>query len=102
MTGTCERTLTAAAARWVRSGSCDCVCLAVVVRFSTSDRWLILQTTLGCTRTMFGRHSSGALFPILLCVKPSDNCFVGVIQQLMTPDQCVPVPRLSAVERVPS
>ncbi len=46
-----------------------------------------LQTTLSGTRTVFGRHSSGAIFPALLSVKPFASSFVGVIQQLFTPDQ---------------
>jgi hypothetical protein len=39
------------------------------------------------TRTVFGRHRAGHLFPMLLCVKPMSNSFAGVIQKLYTPDQ---------------
>jgi hypothetical protein len=42
---------------------------------------------LNATRTVFCRHSSGALFPALLSVKPSENGFVGVLQKLFTSDQ---------------
>jgi hypothetical protein len=56
-----------------------CVLFCCVVRDT--------QTTLSSTRTMFGRHCSGVVFPMLLCVKPSANSFVGVIQKLFTSDQ---------------
>jgi hypothetical protein len=39
------------------------------------------------TRTVFGRHRSGALFPIMLCVKPMGSSFAGVMQKLVTTDQ---------------
>ena len=39
------------------------------------------------TRTVFGRHRSGALFPIMLSVKPMGSSFAGVMQKLVTSDQ---------------
>jgi hypothetical protein len=55
-----------------------CVCVCVFAR---------VQSVLNTTRTVFGRHRSGALFPILLCVKPMANSFAGVMQKLNTSDQ---------------
>ena len=59
------------------------------------------QTTLSTTRTVFCRHSSGALFPALLNVKPSPSGFVGIMQQLFTPDQYVPSPGTTSLLQYP-
>jgi hypothetical protein len=47
------------------------------------------QTVMNTTRTVFGRHRSGAVFPMLLCVKPMASSFAGVMQKLITTDQYV-------------
>jgi hypothetical protein len=49
--------------------------------------FVCVQSVLNTTRTVFGRHRSGALFPVLLCVKPMANSFAGVMQKLTTSDQ---------------
>jgi hypothetical protein len=41
------------------------------------------------TRTLFGRHREGYIIPLLLNVKPLENCFAGVIVPLHTLDQFV-------------
>jgi hypothetical protein len=48
-----------------------------------------LQTFLDSTRTLFGRHRTGALFPMQLCVKTTATSFVGIIQKLFSSDQYV-------------
>ncbi len=41
------------------------------------------------TRTAFGRHKAGYIFPLLLNVKPMETSFAGILQELTTTDQFV-------------
>lgn len=41
------------------------------------------------TRTVFGRHKEGYIFPLLLNVKPLEHCFAGVIAELHTSEQFI-------------
>jgi hypothetical protein len=43
------------------------------------------------TRTVFGRHHSGYIFPMLLCVKPMESTteFVGMVKQLNGEDDYI-------------
>ena len=47
------------------------------------------------TRTVFGKHRAGYVFPMLLSVKPMAGSFVGVIQQLQSEDQFILLTSLS-------
>ncbi len=47
------------------------------------------QSALNATCTMFGRHQSGYLFPLLLCVKSLPTGFAGVMQRLHTDENAV-------------
>lgn len=42
------------------------------------------QTVMNTTRTAFGKHSQGYIFPILLNVKAMETSFAGLLQQLTT------------------
>ena len=48
-----------------------------------------LQSVLNATRTVFGKHADGHIFPMLLNVKSMDNSFAGVLQELHTDDHFV-------------
>ena len=41
------------------------------------------------TRTVFGKHSQGYIFPMLLNVKPMDHSFAGIVQELASPEHFV-------------
>ena len=41
------------------------------------------------TRTVFGKHRQGHIFPMLLNVKPMETSFAGIMQELTTTDQFV-------------
>ena len=45
------------------------------------------QTALESTRTVFGKHRAGYVFPMLLYVKALPSGFMGMIQQLQTTDE---------------
>ncbi len=47
------------------------------------------QTVMNITRTVFGKHRAGYLFPLLLCVKPMAGAFTGIIQQLHSKDEFI-------------
>jgi hypothetical protein len=49
----------------------------------------ISQTVLDTTRTVFGLHKEGYMFPMLLNVKPMENSFSGVIAPLYTATQFI-------------
>ena len=51
--------------------------------------FVVAQTLINATRTVFGRHPSGYIFPMLLSVKPMASGFAGVIQKLHTSDQFI-------------
>jgi hypothetical protein len=52
----------------------------------------VVQGIINATLTVFGRHRSGALFPIMLSVKAMGSSFVGIVQKLATIDQYVVLP----------
>jgi hypothetical protein len=43
------------------------------------------------TRTVFGKHASGHVFPMLINVQsmPDADCFIGIMQELKSPDEFV-------------
>jgi hypothetical protein len=43
------------------------------------------------TRTVFGKHASGHVFPMLLNVQsmPDSDCFIGILQELKTSDEFI-------------
>ncbi len=41
------------------------------------------------TRTVFGKHKAGYIFPLLLNVRSTDTCFAGLLQRLHTSDQFI-------------
>ena len=49
----------------------------------------VTQTVLDITRTVFGRHRDGYIFPMQLSVKSMPNAFAGIIQPVQTPDQFI-------------
>lgn len=49
----------------------------------------LFQTVMNTTRTVFGKHHDGYIFPILLNVKPLEYSFAGVIAELQTPEQFI-------------
>ncbi len=51
--------------------------------------FLCFQTVMNTTRTAFGKHKSGYIFPMLLNVKPMETSFAGIVQELTTSDQFV-------------
>jgi hypothetical protein len=48
-----------------------------------------VQVVLDKTTTLFGRHQSGYIFPMLLSVKTLPNSFAGALQRLRTPDSFI-------------
>ena len=47
------------------------------------------ETVMNTTRTVFGRHHDGHIFPILLNVKPLETSFAGVIAELHTSEHFI-------------
>jgi hypothetical protein len=41
------------------------------------------------SRTMFGKHRLGYIFPILMNANALDTCFAGVIQKLNCPEEFI-------------
>lgn len=57
-------------------GCCVCVCVAHVVCVGN------LQSVMNTTRTVFGKHSQGHIFPMLLNVSSLESSFAGAVQAL--------------------
>ncbi len=49
----------------------------------------LLQSALNNTTTMFGRHQTGFIFPMLLNVKALPTGFAGIMQKLHTTDNFI-------------
>ncbi len=47
------------------------------------------QVMMQSSRTMFGKHKHGYIFPVLMNANALDNCFAGVIQKLECPDEFI-------------
>jgi hypothetical protein len=47
------------------------------------------QTVMNTTRTAFGKHIQGYIFPLLLNVKAMESSFAGIIQELKTSDNFI-------------
>ena len=41
------------------------------------------------TRTVFGRHHDGYIFPMLINLKPQEHCFTGVVSSIKTTEQFI-------------
>jgi hypothetical protein len=52
-------------------------------------RGLSSQFVMNTTRTVFGKHQQGHIFPMLLNVKAMETSFAGIMQELTTTDQFV-------------
>ena len=50
---------------------------------------LSVQFIMNTTRTVFGKHQQGHIFPMLLNVKAMETSFAGILQELTTTDQFV-------------
>ena len=50
---------------------------------------LLVQTVMNTTRTAFGKHSQGYIFPLLLNVKAMESSFAGILQELKTTDNFI-------------
>ncbi len=47
------------------------------------------QTVMNTTRTAFGKHIQGYIFPLLLNVKAMESSFAGIMQELKTNDNFI-------------
>ena len=47
------------------------------------------QVMLRSTRTMFGKHKQGHIFPIIISANTLDTCFAGVIHKVHCPDEFI-------------
>jgi hypothetical protein len=75
----------------VRALVCTCACvtwtddsLLLAAAFSSPS-----QRILNSTRTLFGRHRMGYIFPMLLNVTRLDTEFAGVMQRIQSQDEYI-------------
>ncbi len=76
---------------------CCVVCMYVCVYVCFN--YCMEQNIIHQARTVFGRHKTGYVFPMLLCVKPMESSteFVGMVKQLNGEDEFIMFSTLTGV-----